>query len=418
MSRTWGGRVRLALAGVVILCTAIASAAASATQYLVGVNEVRFAWAPAEGATHGYLVSVTRDGTALTPLSWVTEPAVRVRVAAGDRLVIAVQALRRNSSGTLEAGPYSPLSEVVQIVGSPRFPVTGEWTLTCAVCPSLAVRSLANASVLLAEVSALPAPWRIVGRAVLSSGGPELLFWHNPTTGEIDLWDAAELTPLPEGAFTGPPSSRAVGSADFDRDGIEELVIHQPSTNQVHLYGLTPGGLARVATLTGSATATLAAVEDFTGDRKIDLLWHNRTLGTLELRSVLGNSLLSLSLSSATIVLLGSYSTGAVVAETGDYDGDGETDLLWRYADGRLIVTYLVDGRVRNSTTLPAAAGDANQSVVGSVDVNGIAGDEIALQDQTTNAISILVPTYTEEALRIAVLTPGSRWKVGDVVRD
>ncbi|HKA16008.1 MAG TPA: hypothetical protein VKH41_13385, partial [Myxococcota bacterium] len=101
----------------------------------------------------------------------------------------------------------------------------------------------------------------------------------------------------------------------------------------------------------------------------------------------------------------------ATVASTGDYNGDGYADVLWRFATGGLGISYLVRGSAIGYVPLPGVTGDADRLVVGSVDIDGVPGDEIALQDRTTRRISILDPSSTTTAVRIDVVDPGSEWK-------
>jgi hypothetical protein len=94
-----------------------------------------------------------------------------------------------------------------------------------------------------------------------------------------------------------------------------------------------------------------------------------------------------------------------------DYDGDGSPDLLLRYPDGTLTILYLNKGALKRVALLPRAPDDVNRSVIGSVNVDGIPGDEIALRHVGTGEISILFPSIAQRASRIVVLNPGSSWK-------
>jgi len=410
--------VRSARVALVWLAIALAAVAASAeSTILVGVDSVRFAWTPAAGAPLGYSVSVSYRSGAPIVNHWVTETSIDLPVAPGDRISIAVAAGARDGSGVFRLGAQSPFSDPVWIVRSPRFAASGTWLLQCASCPSLALRSLADASDVVSEGPGLPAPWRVVARAALASGA-DLLVWRNPTTGELEIWDSEELQPIPGGTALGPRLARAVGSADFDGDGIEEFLLQNLQTNTVSLWALTPGGFERVAVLP-DPEAFLAVAEDLTGDGKIDLVWHEIASGRVYLWNVVGDPRVGGPLTSVYQLPSSRLVTGLPsdvrVVNTGDYDGDGQPDLLLRYGDGRLAILYLYAGSVRRFTALPGIPGDVDRSVVGSIDVDGIPGDEIALRDRITGAISILLPAYTSEAARILVLTPGSRWRAVDV---
>ena len=105
------------------------------------------------------------------------------------------------------------------------------------------------------------------------------------------------------------------------------------------------------------------------------------------------------------------------MASTGDYDGDRSPDLLFRYPDGSLAILYLNRRRRRTDcVSLPAAADDVDRVVVGSLDVDGARGDEIALQHRPTGEISIVDPTVTSQPARTVVLSAGSKWEASESV--
>jgi len=407
--RAWAA----AAATLTAIAIAVVAEAASANQILIGVNSVRFAWTAASGGPTGYQVYRSLNGGALAPYSVALGTGVEISVAPGDQIAIAVVAVAKDSSGRLRAGPMSPLSERIWATPSPKFPVTGSWVLRCATCPALARRSLTDASVVRAQAPALAAPWRVLGRAALVFGRKQIV-WHNTQTGELALWDEGTLAPIPGGVGLGSPAMRGVGGADFNRDGIEEFVIQRTDTGVVSLWSLTPNGFERTVSLTGPPGARLAAARDMNGDGRIELLWQNSAAGTLDSWTLKGDprtTPLSTLYESVKPRLAAGVAPDAIVASTGDYDGDGYVDVLWRFPSGGLGITYLPKGKPPSFVPLPAVAGDANRIVVGSLNIDGVRDDEIALQDWTTGRISILNPSASG-APRTNVVDPGSAWKV------
>jgi hypothetical protein len=405
----------VAAAAILTLTFAATPAAHAADQLYYGVSSLHFAWTPpTTGSASGYLVSRSLNGGAFQLYSIVTQPEVVIPVSVGDQLMVAVAATGYDSTGAYQVGPQSPVSDRIWVVPSPRLAGDGSWLLQCSSCPQLQRRSVADASLILASAPGLPLPWRVLGMAKLKSGREQII-WQNPTTGEMAVWDEQFLAPVPNGTGIGGADVRAVGAVDFDGDGVEEFVVQRNDTGLVAIWGLKAGGLQRLATITGPPGALLAAARDFNRDGKIDLLWHDPVLGTLDLWRLVKDPLDLLPLSS----LLGGWwriasgiPSDAVVVSTGDYNGDGSLDVLLRYAaSGQLAISYLVAGQPGGYVALPLASGDVNRRVVDSADFNGVAGDEIAVQDRITKLISIVLPWATSAAGRIPVLNPGGEWK-------
>src|SRR5688572_4350491 len=177
------------LAGVASLAlVGAAQVSSAANRVVVGATSVRFEWGPSSGLPEGYLVSRSNKGGALQAYAWVTDTSVEVAVVPGDQIAITVAAGGRDTSGAFRLGPASTLSDRVWVLPAPNLPVSGAWMLRCASCPSVALRSLSNAAVVLAEAPALAPPWRPIGRAMLDYDS-EYIIWHNAHTGQFQVWD-------------------------------------------------------------------------------------------------------------------------------------------------------------------------------------------------------------------------------------
>ena len=140
--------------------------------------------------------------------------------------------------------------------------------------------------------------------------------------------------------------------------------------------------MRQVASLPNPTGAELVAARDFNGDGRVDFVWHNYATGILTRQSVRIDPKLNPPISqlyAAPVAIASGLGTNILVS-TGDYDGDQWLDLLWRDATGRLQIMYLVDGNFDQLVALAFAADDASRFVVGSTDMDGIPGDEIAIQ--------------------------------------
>jgi len=404
----------LGLIAASLLSLAVATPGSAAITQVIGLNEVSFAWEEAAGSPDAYLVSVARNYGPSMNYRLVFEPKVRIPVLPDDRIAIEVQALRYRPQGGVDVSPSSGLSDEVWVLAAPRFAIDGEWTLDCASCPAVQLRSLADASEVLAEAPSSKAPWKLVGRGALAESGHDALIWYNPVQGRVALRSADDLTLLPDGSGFVGAGLRYVGTDDFDRDGVDEIVFFDPAEGWIDLFGLTPGGIEWVGAISAPLGAIPVAMGDFTGDGLPEFAWRTLGLDRVEIQGVIGGVL---SGTARAVPLLGLLSLGNVasIGGVGDFDGDGHLDLALKLTDVGLAIAYLQSGRLVRTAVLPPMTGDEDRRVVGAVDVDGDGADELALQDTFTRRISILFPTSELSPLRARVLTPGSDWWVVDV---
>jgi hypothetical protein len=410
------GRANAAAAMLICLfALGLSSAAHAADQVLVGADSVSFAWSAASGSPSGYLVSRSLNGGAFQTYAFTGSPTIDIPVSVGDQIAIQVAATGYDSTGAYRVGPSSPVSDRITVAPVPLFAVSGWWLLRCATCNTVMDRSLGNAALVTALSSGpLGSTWRVLGVAKLQNGRDQII-WQNATTGTFSIYDREFLAPITGFTGSGPAALRAVGAADFDNDGMDEFVVQATDTGVAMAYAANAGRFEYLATIPGPTTSALIAVADFDRDGKVDLLWYDPIAHTLDLWKLAKDPTLGYPLTtliSKSVRVASGLAIDAMVAGTGDYDGDGNRDVLWRYGDGRLAITYLSLGVPLRYVALASAAGDIDRRVIGSVDIGGTPGDEIAVQEKVSGLIWILDPQTNGAVTRTMVLHPGSEWKV------
>jgi len=100
------------------------------------------------------------------------------------------------------------------------------------------------------------------------------------------------------------------------------------------------------------------AVGDFNGDGNADLLWRQGSTGTLAMWLMNGSNVSS----SSAITYQGNQVTPDAswsIVEVGDFNGDGNTDLMWRQAGTGVLSEWLMSGPQITSTATPASGGNS-----------------------------------------------------------
>lgn len=403
----------------VALCLAFASLALgtpAAAVTLIGVETVELSWSAASGNPPQYAVWLSRNGAEFKPHALVDGTRVALSVSPGDQLSIYVQGVRRHPAGGYEVGPASAASEVLSIFASPQLPVDGSWVLHCSTCGRVEFRQLEDASVRI-EQYGFRGSWRVIGRSLLDVG-TRMLAWYREDLSWMAFTDAEDLDADPIGPIWVPAASD-VALIDYDHDGVDELLFRDRWTDgRIEIWMLDGQELAHVVDIPVPRGTELGPVADYNGDGRDDLL-----LFDVNQYKVLIFDLDDYDASTGRWSFRDSYavattfSAGLELVAAADFDGDDAVDLLWRTADGLLGVAHLDGPRLKSAVLLPGQRANDNMSVVGTVDADGIPGDEIALRDDDTGRVWLLYPRELDFPVRTPVFDAGVGWDVVDVSR-
>jgi len=175
-----------------------------------------------------------------------------------------------------------------------------------------------------------------------------------------------------------PPAIRPhVASHDFTGDTLNDLVWHNPTTGQTELWQMAGTNHASTIPMT-SNNADLQAIGDFNADGKPDLVWRDPQTGANTVWNMSGTLLSSVgTLESRT-------GSDWVIGASADLDGDNHHDLVWHNNDTGENEIWFLNGTTHTGTWALPQNPDGNWGLHGAADFNGDTKADLFLHNRVT----------------------------------
>ncbi len=230
-----------------------------------------------------------------------------------------------------------------------------------------------------ASTTAVPNDWKIVGTGDFNGDGRGDMLWRNDD-GQFGTWLANANGTLSYNAVAGLVAVtndwKIAATGDFNGDNRDDI-LWRNANGQFGTWLANANGSFTYNVAAGLIAVAndwrIIATGDFNGDNRDDILWRN-TNG--QFGTWLANANGSFSYNAAAGLV--SVTNDWKIVGVGDFNGDKRADVLWRNDDGQF-GNWL--GNANGSFSYNAAAGltmvDSAWQIVGTGDYNGDGRDDL-----------------------------------------
>jgi hypothetical protein len=225
-------------------------------------------------------------------------------------------------------------------------------------------------------------------------GGLDLI-WQHATTGNLAVWRMNGRTmqsaePLIPGQITDV-NWKVAGTGDFNGDGHPDILWHHQTQGSLAVW-LMNGRLqiAAVAVVPDRIADTNwrpVATGDFNGDGKRDIVWRHLTQGHIGVWFMDGVRTLAAVSGTPDRVVDNNWR----IVGSGDFNADGRSDLVWRHqGNGQLAIWYMNGASLVSAVSMsPAQVLDTNWEIRAVGDVNRDGRPDLLWQHATSGALSV-----------------------------
>jgi len=253
----------------------------------------------------------------------------------------------------------------------------------------------------------------------MDGDGVSDILWRNSSNGQNALWrmvagNLAENIAVPAVSDT---NWKIVGRGDHNGDGMADILWRkvnpgQPDNGQMAIWLMQSG--SRTANLAlptvSSQNWQVVGSGDYNGDGDADILWRNVANGQNAMWLVGGGTLMAnLSVSS-----VGNLDWS--VASTGDFDANGNADILWRNSSTGQNALWLMNGATRLANEAVPAVADPNWLLIADGDYNDDGITDLLWRNTSTgvNAVWLMDGSVLTDNLPTVNFSNNNWQAVGD----
>jgi hypothetical protein len=217
--------------------------------------------------------------------------------------------------------------------------------------------------------------WEIVGTGDYNGDNKADIMWRNSVSRQVYYWqmDGSTITSSSRVATPSSDNWQVIGSGDYDGDGNDDIMwrhIGVGGSGEIYFWKMNGSMIMSSASVSFLTDLNWKAVGsgDYDGDTRSDLMWRHDLTGQVYYWRMNGSTILS-----SDAVATPADLKWRVVGNA-DYDGDGSDDLMWRNigvgGTGK-VYYWRMDGSTILSSARVSIVSDLDWSVVGDGDYDG-----------------------------------------------
>jgi hypothetical protein len=224
-------------------------------------------------------------------------------------------------------------------------------------------------------IANVPTNWSIIGQRDFTGHGNADLLWRD-TSGNLAMWLMHGLQVVSTASLGNVPLNWSIyGTGDLNGDGVGDLLWRDSSSGTVAIWFMGPNGVSSTASL-AVVPSSWAIIGD---DNKGNIFWRD-SAGSIAIWQVSGSQI-------KKTATLGKVTSNWVVAGFGDFNGDGNTDLLFRDTNSGTVAIWFLNssGGIQSSAAVGTVSTASTWQIAQTGDYNGDGYSDLLWTDSSGN---------------------------------